>query len=114
MSSIFGGQMEMPEWMRGLGADNRKAASALGQTLGTGLGALALMAGGDKDVDPPPATPSPSPLAPPTSARGLNQADPLRALHEQQLRLGSLQTIRLASGGLLAPSASSNRRPPPG
>ena len=91
MSSIFGGQMEMPEWMRGLGADNRKAASALGQTLGTGLGALALMAGGDKDVDPATGDAQPISFGAAYERARLNQADPLRALHEQQLRLGSLQ-----------------------
>lgn len=89
--SIFGPD-ELPEWMRGLGAENRKVAGQFGQTLGTSMGALALVAGGDKDVDPMTGESQPLSFGAAYQRARLNQADPLGPLKAQQIRLGFLNT----------------------
>lgn len=110
-ANIFGG-VELPDWMRGLGAQNQKVAGEFGETLGTGLGALALMASGEKG-DPDPMTGQAQPLsfgAAYQRAR-MNQVDPMWGLKAQQMKINAQDAaFKMQAQSLALQDASEERK----
>ena len=88
MANIFGNEPALPDWMRGLGAENRKIAGEFGATLGTDIAAATLMAT-EKDVDPMTGDSKPLSFGAAYQRARMNQVDPMAGLKAQQMKINA-------------------------
>jgi hypothetical protein len=109
MANIFAGQFEMPDWMRGLGAENRKVAGQFGQILGTDIAAATLMAT-DKDVDPLTGQEQPLSFGAAYQRARANQVDPMAGIKAQQMKLNAYDsTFKLKATSMALDDAQKER-----